>query len=141
MNLLFSQESSIIKVEQSFQYASGILKISFNRPVGILLTIATPSLSKKKFKILIVSGTWRRRDIKMPSCPSGPSLVLFTFSIFNWKHSFQANLFPTFKSVCLKWNLVLRLIRIGRTQWWYLSFLGKIGPKNQNCQFKLKFSI
>ena len=23
--------------------------------------------------------------------------------------------------------------------WKYIPFLGKLGPKNQNCQFKLKF--
>ena len=57
----------------------------------------------------------------------------------------------------LSWNLVPRLLWICRIQWWFLLFsvldqkisgkiwetsgksLGKFGPKNQNCQFKLKF--
>ena len=48
--------------------------------------------------------------------------------------------------------MVHRPIRIWRTQWWCslfsffffqpkIPFLGKINPKNQNCQFKLKFGI
>ena len=48
-----------------------------------------------------------------------------------------------FKIVSLSWNLVPRLTRICRTQWWFhffcfrreTHFSGKFGPKNQNCQF------
>ena len=50
--------------------------------------------------------------------------------------------------VSLSWNLVSRIIRLCRIHWWcsLLQFLtgniffgDKFGPKNQNCQFKLKF--
>ena len=55
---------------------------------------------------------------------------------------------PTFKIVRLSWNLVLRLIQVCKSQWLCLLlfclqpevlFLGKFSPKNQNCQFKMKF--
>ena len=46
------------------------------------------------------------------------SLVTSTFSVFHRKYHFWANLVPKFKIVCLRWNLVLRLIRICRIQWW-----------------------
>ena len=75
------------------------------------------------------------------------SRVVFTFSVLDWKHPFWANLLQKIKIVTLSWNVVPRLIQICRIHWWcsyfpfYLgnSFLGKFGPKNQNCQFKLKF--
>ena len=70
------------------------------------------------------------------------------FSVFNWEVSFWGNLVKKIKIVSLSWNLVPALIRIYRIQWWYAYFLrfwlelplfSKLGPKNQNCQFKLKF--
>ena len=52
-----------------------------------------------------------------------------------------------FKTVSVNWNLVLKLIRACRIQSWCslfcvrreTPFLGKFSPKNQNCQFTLKF--
>ena len=88
------------------------------------------------------------------------SVVMFTFSFFSQKYSFWANFLSNLKSVCLKWNLVLREIQIFRIQWWCshsifyaefngdfrfcsfgleMSFLGKFDTKNQNFQAKLKF--
>ena len=75
------------------------------------------------------------------------SMMLFTFFVFEWKCPFWANLVQKIKIVTLCWNLVPRLIRICRTHWCYslfcfwveILFLGKFGPKNQNCHFKLKF--
>ena len=54
---------------------------------------------------------------------------------------------PKTQIVSLSWNLVLRLIQICEIPWWCSLFvfltrntvLGKFGPKNQNCQFELKF--
>ena len=46
------------------------------------------------------------------------SMVMFTLSVFNRKHSFWANLFPKFKIVYLKWKLVPKLIQICKIQWW-----------------------
>ena len=51
------------------------------------------------------------------------------------------------KIVNLNWNLICRLIWICRFNGWVhffwfrleIPFLGKFGPENQNCQFKLKF--
>ena len=74
-------------------------------------------------------------------------------------HPFWVNLVQKIKIVSLNWNLVPRLIRICRIQcqcplcmfqtgnaiFWQIwskkttPFLIKFGPKNQNCQFKLKF--
>ena len=65
------------------------------------------------------------------------SLVMFTFSVFNWKYfagqiswkyldwkyQFDANLVQKIKIVCLSWNLVPRLIWICRIQWWVLFTL------------------
>ena len=74
------------------------------------------------------------------------SMILFTFFVFEWKYPFWANLVQKVKIISWSWNLVARLIRICRIQWccslfcfWVeIPFLGKFGPKNQNCHFKLK---
>ena len=76
------------------------------------------------------------------------SMVMFTFSIFDWKTAFWANLVKKMKIVKIIWNLVPRLIRICRIQWCGvhfiyfrlgIPFLDKLGPTNKNNQFKLKF--
>ena len=67
-------------------------------------------------------------------------------SVFNWKYLFWVNLVQKLKIISLSWNFVPRLIQICRIPWWcslflFLTgntFLGKFGPKNQNCQFELK---
>ena len=40
------------------------------------------------------------------------SMVMFTFYVFHWKYSFQANLVQKIKIFTLSWNLVPRLIWI-----------------------------
>ena len=68
-------------------------------------------------------------------------------SAFNLKYLFWVNLVQKLKIISLSWNFVPRLIQICRIPWWcslFLfstgnTFLGKFGPKNQNCQFELKF--
>ena len=75
------------------------------------------------------------------------SMMLFSFFVFKWKCPFRANLAQKVKIISWIWNLVARLIQICRIQWccslfcfWVeIPFLGKFGPKNQNCHFKLKF--
>ena len=75
------------------------------------------------------------------------SMVMFILSVFHWKYPFWANLVKKIKIISWSWNLVARLIWICRIQWWCsffcfwleMPFLGKFGPKNQNCHFKLKF--
>ena len=44
-------------------------------------------------------------------------MVVFTFSVLDWKHPFWANLVQKIKIVSLSWNLVPRIIRIRRIQW------------------------
>ena len=71
-------------------------------------------------------------------------MVILTFSFFEQKYPFWTNLFQKSKIFSLSWNLVPRLIRIRTVQWWCSLFLFQtgntiFGPKNQNCQFKLKF--
>ena len=51
------------------------------------------------------------------------SMVIFNFSIFDWKYPFWVNLVQKFKIVSLSGNLVPRLIWICRIQWWYSPFL------------------
>ena len=66
---------------------------------------------------------------------------------FQLKYLFLVNLVQKLKIIRLSWNFVLRLIQICRILLWcslFLfstgnTFLGKFGPKNQNCQFELKF--
>ena len=68
-------------------------------------------------------------------------------SVFNWKYLFWVNLVQKLEIISLSWNFVPRLIQICRIPWWcslflFLTgntFLGKFGPKDQNCQFKGKF--
>ena len=91
-------------------------------------------------------------------------MIMFNFSVFDWKYSFWANLsqkinivslswnmlpvVQKIKIVSLNWNLVLRLNRIWRIQWWYslfpffyqkYPFFEKCFQKNQNFGMKLKF--
>ena len=75
------------------------------------------------------------------------SMVLFTFSVFNKKYPFRTTFVENIKIVSLRWNLIPRVIRICRIQWWCSIFLfrpeilfwRKFDPKNQLCWFKLKF--
>ena len=46
------------------------------------------------------------------------SMVVFTFSFLDCKCRLWANLVRNIKIVSLSWNLVIRLIRICRIQWW-----------------------
>ena len=69
------------------------------------------------------------------------------FFVFDWIYPFGANLIQKIKIVSLNWKLVRKLIWICRIQWWYsffcfrleTLFFGKLGPKNLNCKFKLKY--
>ena len=45
------------------------------------------------------------------------SMIVFTFSL-----KYQANLVRKIKLVSFSWNLIPRLIRIWRIQWWYSLF-------------------
>ena len=67
------------------------------------------------------------------------------FSVLDQINPFWVNLVKTIKIVSISSNLVPRLIWICGIQWCSLfqfltgnNFLGKIGPKNQHCQFELK---
>ena len=68
-------------------------------------------------------------------------------SVFNWKYLFWVNLVQKLKIISSSWNFVPRLIQICRIPWWCSpfvfstgnTFLGRFGPKKQNCQFELKF--
>ena len=50
------------------------------------------------------------------------SMMLFIFSIFEWKYPFRANLVQKIKIVTLSWNLVSTLTRTCRIQWWCSFF-------------------
>ena len=51
------------------------------------------------------------------------SMIIFTFSVFDRKYPFWANLVQKVKIISLSWNLVPRLIRICKIQWWCSLFL------------------
>ena len=55
------------------------------------------------------------------------SMVVFTFSVSEWRCSFWANLVQKVKIISLSWNLVPTPIRACRIQWWYSLFLFLIG--------------
>ena len=69
------------------------------------------------------------------------SMVVFTFFIFDGKYPSRANLVQKFSIVSLRWNLILRLIRICIIQWWCSFFLvltenalfGQIWSENHSC--------
>ena len=73
--------------------------------------------------------------------------MVFTFSVLVQKNSFWTNLVKKIKIVSLSRNSIPKVIWIYGIQGWcslfqFLTentFLGKFGPKNQNCQFELKF--
>ena len=76
------------------------------------------------------------------------SMVMFIFSILDWKYPFWVNLAQKLKIVCLQWNSNPRLIRICWVRWWRSLFLfwttntlfAQIwGRKYQNFLFKMKF--
>ena len=68
------------------------------------------------------------------------------FFCFRPEIPFLSKYGPKIKIVSLGWNLEPRLIRICTIQWWCslslfstrIQFVGKFGPKIQNCKFKLK---
>ena len=51
------------------------------------------------------------------------AMVMFTFSVFDCKYPFWANLAQKFKVLTVRWNFVHRLILIPRNQWGCLLFL------------------
>ena len=68
------------------------------------------------------------------------SMVIFTFSICDWKYPFWVNFVEKIKIVSLGWILVPRLIiyvEFNFDTYFFCFFLGKFGPKQQNCPFKL----
>ena len=72
------------------------------------------------------------------------SMVMFTFFVLDRKYLFWANLVQKFKTVCLKWNLASRLIRICNGDvhffhfWLEILFLSKFGPNISIFLFKVK---
>ena len=75
-------------------------------------------------------------------------MVMLTIFVLYLKYPFLVNLVPKFVIAFLKRNLVSRIIEICRLNdgvcficfWLEIPCLGKFCAKNQNCQFKLKFS-
>ena len=55
------------------------------------------------------------------------SMVMFTFSVFDWKYPFRANLVQKINVVSLTWNFILRLIQVRRIQWWCSLLLFQSG--------------
>ena len=94
-----------------------------------------------KLKIICLNRNLMPRLIRLGSIQWWCSIFLSQ----GRKYLFWANLLQKIKIASLSLNLVPRLIQICRIQWWCsfsvitkLHFLGKFGPKNKNCQLKLK---
>ena len=70
-------------------------------------------------------------------------MMLFTFFVFDWKYPFGANLVQKIKIFSLRWNLILRIIRICKTQWWCSLFSFSTGNTifMQIWSEKSKFSV
>ena len=76
-------------------------------------------------------------------------MVMFTFSISVRKCPFWANLVQNVKTVCLRWKLVPRIIKICWIRWgssfvlfWIRNTLSrKIGSKNQIYLFRMELVI
>ena len=74
------------------------------------------------------------------------SMVMFTFSVLDWKYSICANLAQKIKIDCLRRNLAFTLIRIcwcdGDIQIFsmglQISYLEQCGPESQNRVIKMK---
>ena len=74
-------------------------------------------------------------------------MVVFAFSVLDWKYPFWANLVQKFEIVSLSQNLVLRLIWICSIQWWFhficfrleIPFLTILVQKNQNFHVTYAF--
>ena len=97
------------------------------------------SSSSQNYQLQLKFGTYTNSNMQN-------SVMLFTFFAFEWKYPFWENLVQKVKMIGWIWNLVARLIRICRIQWWCSLFLffcgntffGQIWSKNQNSHFKLK---
>ena len=76
------------------------------------------------------------------------SMMLFTFSVIDWKYRFWANFVQNLKIVSSIWKLDASLIRYAWFNdsvkfflfWSDMSFLGKFAQKCQNCYFKVKLT-
>ena len=68
------------------------------------------------------------------------SMVMFIFSVFDWKYPFWANLAQKVKIISWSWNFVPRLIRICRIHWCCSRFLFSTGNTlfGQICSKKIK---
>ena len=55
-------------------------------------------------------------------------MVMFTFSVSQWKYAFWANLFPKFKIVSLSWSLVsINVHKVCETSSSFLCEIAKYG--------------
>ena len=74
----------------------------------------------QNFQFRLKFGTWTNSNMQN-------SVVIFTFSIFDQKYHFRANLVQKINFVSLIWNFILRPIQVHRIQWWCSLFLFMTG--------------
>ena len=93
-------------------------------------------LKNQNYQLKLKFGTYTNWNIQS-------STVMFTFSVFDQKYPFWANLLQKVKIISWSWNLVPRLIRICRIQWWCSLFLFLIGNMlfGQIWSKKVKLSV
>ena len=89
---------------------SPFLLLARNNPVGTNLVQKNQDC---QFKLKFGTKTnWNMQN----------SMVVSSFSIFDWKYPFWSNLIQKIKIASLSWNLVPRLIQVCRIQWWWSLF-------------------
>ena len=100
------------------------------------------------FKMFKIMRFWGLQNVLTFTTQEANSSSSWTAcSVFHWKYLFWVNLVQKLKIISLNWNFVPRPIQICKIPLWYSLFrfltgntsLGKLGPKNWNCQFELKF--
>ena len=113
----------------------------------VLLSIGDTFLGKFGPKNQNVSLSWNFALDYFKYAELCRKYVVFTFPILDQKKTYSGKSDQKIKIVILSGSLVPRPIWICGIQWWcslfqFLTedtFLGKLGTKNENCFFKVKF--
>ena len=131
---LFWSQNLNLFVRRGIWYLDQFEYVEFNSDVHFFhFLLEIPCFAKVALKKQIFSLSW--------------NLVPRLISVLVRKYLFWVNFVQKMQTVRLSWNLLPRLILTCTIQWrcslFYfrleIFFLGKYGPKYQNCQFMLKF--
>ena len=94
------------------------------------------------FPVFRAIRTKYRKKLRLACDNNGQTCSKLDYHL--WKYLFWQIWYKKLKLPVFSWNVGSRLIRICRVRFFCfrpeIPFFGKIVRKNQNCQFKLKFS-